>query len=84
MKLPVVAIASAFASGIAIGLWPVVANRACSRGFVFGEAAAALLLIAVAVFLPSRQFLRGATLFSLATASLAGPQITAQRNSAKP
>jgi len=66
MKLPAAAIASAFASGIAIGLWPVVANRARSRGFVFGEAAAALLLMAVAVFLLSRQFLRGATLFSLA------------------
>jgi len=67
MKLPAASIAGAFASGIAIGLWPVVANRACSRGFVFGEAAAALLLMAVAVLLLSRQFLRRATLFSLAT-----------------
>ena len=83
MKLPAQAIAIAFASGIAIDLWSLITNRACPREFVFGEAAAALLLMAVAVFLLSRQFLRGATLFSLATA-LAGPQITAQRNSAKP
>jgi hypothetical protein len=55
-----------FASGIAIGLWPVVANRACSRGFVFGEAAVALFLIAVGIFLLSRRYLRGATIFSFA------------------
>jgi hypothetical protein len=67
MKLPAVASASAFASGVAIALWPAVANRACSRGFVLGEAAATLLLIAVAVFLRSRQYLRRATIFSLAT-----------------
>ena len=51
MKLPALA--------IAIGLWPLVTNRACSREFVFGEAATALLLIAVAAFFLSRQFLRG-------------------------
>jgi hypothetical protein len=36
MKLPAVAIASDFASGIAIGLWPVVGNRAC-RGETHGK-----------------------------------------------
>jgi hypothetical protein len=35
-------------------------------GICFGEAAAALLLIAVAIFLLSRQYMRGATIFSLA------------------
>ncbi len=58
MKLPVVAIATAFACGVAIGLWSVVANRVSSRGFLFGEAGVALLLIAVAMFLLSRQYLR--------------------------
>jgi len=67
MKLPVVAIASAFAFGIAIGLWPMVANRASSRGFYFGEVGAALFLIVAAIFLLSRQYLLGATIFSLAT-----------------
>jgi competence protein ComEC len=66
MKLPAAAIASAFASGIAIGLWPVVANRASSRGFVFGEVGASLLLIAAAIFFLSRQSLPWATGFSLA------------------
>ena len=37
MKFPAVAIAICFCSGIAMGLWPVVANRAASRGFYFGE-----------------------------------------------
>jgi hypothetical protein len=44
MKFPAVAIAICFASGIAMGLCPVAANRASSRGFYFGELAAAFLL----------------------------------------
>jgi hypothetical protein len=44
MKLLAEVIASAFACSIAIALWPEVANRVCSPGFVFGEAAVALLL----------------------------------------
>jgi hypothetical protein len=66
MKLPIVAIATAFASGIAIGYWPVVANRASSREFCFGELIAALLLIAAAIFSLSLQYLRAATILSLA------------------
>jgi len=44
----------------------VVANRASSRDFAFGEAGAALLLIVAAIFLLSRQYLRGATILALA------------------
>jgi hypothetical protein len=44
----------------------VAANRASSRGFYFCELAAAFLLIAAAIFLPSREHLRAATFFSLA------------------
>jgi hypothetical protein len=44
MKQPAAAIASAFASGIAMG-GRLLANRASSRGFVFGELGASLLLI---------------------------------------
>jgi predicted membrane metal-binding protein len=43
-ELSGVAIAICFASGIAMGLWPMAANRASSRGFYFGELAAAFLL----------------------------------------
>src|SRR6266481_6313882 len=46
MKFPAVAIAICFTSGIAMGLWPMAANRASSRGFYFGQLAAAFLLIA--------------------------------------
>jgi hypothetical protein len=66
MKLPAVSIASVFASGIAIGLWPMVANRVSSREFYFGEFGSAFVLIAAAIFLVSRQYLRGATILSLA------------------
>jgi hypothetical protein len=65
MKLPAV-IASVFASGIAIGLWPMVANRVSSREFYFGEFGAAFALIAAAIFLVSCQYSRGATILSLA------------------
>ena len=66
MKFPAVAIAICFTSGIAMGLWPMAANRASSRGFYFGELAAAFLLIAAAIFLLSREYLRAATFLSLA------------------
>ena len=84
MKLPAVAIATAFASGAAIGLWPAVANRASSRGFVFGEAAAALLLIAGAIFLLSREYLRGATTFSLAAWLVVGFLASSSAQEPKP
>jgi hypothetical protein len=57
MKLPAVAIAGVFASGIAKALWSVVANRASWRGFYFGVSLAVLLLIATAAFFLSRQYL---------------------------
>jgi len=66
MNFPAVAIAICFASGIAMGLWPMAANRASSRGFYFGELAARFLLIAAAIFLLSREHLRAATFLSLA------------------
>src|SRR5258708_3893508 len=66
MNFPAVAIAICFASGIAMGLWPMAANRASSRGFYFGELAATFLLIAAAIFLLSREHLRAATFLSLA------------------
>jgi len=66
MKRPAVSIASVFASGIAIGLWPMVANRISSREFYFGEFGAVWVLIAAAIFLVSRHYLRGATILSLA------------------
>jgi hypothetical protein len=55
-----------FYPGTARVLCPVAANRASSRGFYFCELAAAFLLIAAAIFLPSREHLRAATFFSLA------------------
>jgi hypothetical protein len=67
MKFPAVAIAICFTSGIAMGHCPVAANRASSRGFYFGELAAALLLIAAAIFLLAREHLRAATFLSPAT-----------------
>jgi hypothetical protein len=66
MKFPAVTIAICFTSGVAIGVWPVAANRAASRGFYFGEFAAAFLVIAAVIFLLSRQYFRAATPLSLA------------------
>jgi hypothetical protein len=66
MKFPSVASAICFTSGIAMGIWPLAANRASSLGSYFGELAAAFLLIAAAIFLLSREYLRAATFLSLA------------------
>jgi len=79
MKFPAVTIAICFTSGVAIGLWPVAANRAASRGFYFGEFAAAFLLIAAAIFLLSRQYFRAATPLLLAGCQSVSP--TTHRNS---
>jgi hypothetical protein len=43
---------------------PLAANRASSRGFYFGELAAAFLLIAAAIFLLAREHLRAAAFLS--------------------
>ncbi len=69
MKFPAVAIAICFTSGIAMGLWPMAANRASSRGFYFGELAAVLLAITLRTCsLPSRWIKRFSFALLLAAA----------------
>jgi hypothetical protein len=69
MKFPAVAIAIGFTSGIAMGLWPMAANRASSRGFYFGELAAVLLAITLRTCsLPSRWLKRFSFALLLAAA----------------
>jgi hypothetical protein len=47
MKLPAVAIVTAFASGIALGFWPVIAKYATAPGFLRATAIAAALFIII-------------------------------------
>src|ERR1700687_4340790 len=69
MAFPAVAIAICFTSGIAMGLWPMAANRASSRGFYFGELAAVLLAITLRTCsLPSRWIKRFSFALLLAAA----------------
>ena len=67
MKLPAVAIVTAFASGIAIGFWPALVNRLSSPPFLSIECGAALAFLVLATISLSRQHMRLAGMFSLAT-----------------
>jgi hypothetical protein len=49
MRLPTVAIVTAFASGIALGFWPVIAKYATAPGFLRATAIAATLFIIIAI-----------------------------------
>lgn len=49
MRLPAVAIVTAFASGIALGFWPVIAKYATAPGFLRATVIAATLFIIIAV-----------------------------------
>jgi competence protein ComEC len=64
MKLPAVAVVTAFASGIAIGFWPVLANNAASPRFLASELYAAVLLLVAARFLLSLQRLPAAVILA--------------------
>jgi hypothetical protein len=55
---------TAFASGIAIGFWPVVANNAASPRFPSAALCAAVFLLVAALFLLFRQRLRAAASLS--------------------
>lgn len=58
MRLPAVAIVTAIASGIAIGLWPAGAVHTPSPRFLLGICVVAILLIAAALFFLALHHLR--------------------------
>lgn len=65
MKLPAVALASAFAAGILLGLHPFVAQNATSRKFLFVSVMFLFLAIAAGIVLAWHGKILGAALFSI-------------------
>jgi hypothetical protein len=72
MKLPAVAIAIAFASGIAIGFWPRVVAHEGSRRFLWGWLIIAFVAVVCASATLSRERLLVSGLFSLVAWSALG------------
>ena len=67
MKLPAVAIAAAFACGIAIGLWPPIARQATSHALLLIGFAVPCGLILAAIFFSTRNDLRIAAAISMSS-----------------
>ena len=84
MRLPAVAIACAFAFGIAIGLWPGVAQHESSSAFLRAALLSAVLLIMAVAFLSARNRLYSASILSLSTWIVLGACGAAISNQPKP
>ena len=65
MRLPALAIACSFASGIAMGLWPGIAQHESSTEFLRGAVAIVIFAIAAAHFLAARDSLKLAATLSV-------------------
>jgi competence protein ComEC len=84
MRLPAVAIACAFASGIAIGLWPGVAQHELSPALLRVALLSAILLITFAAFLSARDRLYSAAIVSLSAWIVLGACGAVVSNQPKP
>ena len=84
MRLPAVAIACAFAFGIAIGLWPGVAQHESSPAFLQVALLSAVLLITAAAFLSARARLYSAVILTLSAWIVLGASGAAISNQPKP
>lgn len=84
MKTPAVAMVTAFAWGIAIGSWPVIALHAFGRIFLALGLAVAILSVGAAFLLVFRGHVRAAGATSLATWLVLGISGAAIANQPKP